>query len=530
MPQSVARCSNPFCAPAPERAGVVQGRISDLVGNAARRFGDDAAFTLLGGATTSFTMVEQHVARFAGWMAQQGIGRQDRVVLWLPNGLHWIVAYHAIARLGAVVVPANFLLTAHEVGFIVSDAEARALILPEARRNADLASMTLQENVLIIAIEPSGSGDCALPSADPAGAVDVAPDDLFTLGYTSGTTGRPKGAMLSHANIFASTALTATIHVRTRSETVLSALPFPHVYGNIVMNAAFLVGMRLLAMERFDAGAALAAIEQERPALFEGVPTMYYQMLAHPAAATTDFSSLTRCTVGGQTMPVSKIDEVADRLGCPVCELWGMTEVAGPATSHSPYWTPRHGSIGLPFPSVEMRVADLDDPAHNMPDGEAGELCVRGPLVTTGYWRNPVATAATIDAQGWLATGDIGVRETGGYFRIIDRRKDLIITAGYNIYPAELEAVLATHPAVAMSAVVSLLDDEKGEIAKAFVVLRPGMACDAAGLTAHCRQSLAAYKVPRAFAFVDDLPKTSTGKILRRALRETPDLPQHPER
>ena len=496
----------------------MQGCISDLVPMAARRFGDDPAFTLLGGATTSFATIERLVARFAGWMAGQGIGRQDRVVLHLPNGLDWIVAYHAIARLGAVVVPANILLTPHEVAFILSDADARALILPISRLTG-----ALPQDLLVVSVEPSANGSCALPSADPVAPATVAPDDLFTLGYTSGTTGRPKGAMLSHANIFASTAHSATIHVRTRGETVLSALPFPHVYGNIVMNAAFLVGMRMLAMERFDAGTALAAIESECPTLFEGVPTMFYQMLAHPAAATTDFSSLTRCTVGGQTMPVGKIAEVVERFGCPVCELWGMTEVAGPATSHSPYWTPRHGTIGLPFPSVEMRVADLDDRERDAVDGQAGELCVRGPLVTSGYWRNPEATA-TIDAQGWLATGDIGLREPDGYFRIIDRRKDLIITGGYNIYPAELEEVLATHPAVAMSAVASFPDDEKGEIAKAFVVLRPGALCDAADLAVHCRLSLAAYKVPRAFAFVDDLPKTSTGKILRRALRDTADL------
>lgn len=500
----------------------MQGRISDLVPRAAARFGDAPAFTVLGGATTSFAAIERQVAGFAGWMAAQGICRQDRVALYLPNGLDWIVAYHAIARLGAVVVPANFLLTPHEVAFMLADADARALILPTGRRAGELADAALPPDLLIVAVEPA-SGRSALPSADPVEPADVAPDDLFTLCYTSGTTGRPKGAMLSHANIFASTAHSATIHVRTRGETVLSALPFPHVYGNIVMNAAFLVGMRLVAMERFEAGAVLAAIAQERPALFEGVPTMFYQMLAHPAAAATDFSSLARCTVGGQTMPVSKIAEVAERFGCPVCELWGMTEVSGPATSHSPYWTPRHGTIGLPFPSVELRVADLDDRTRDMPDGEAGELCVRGPLVTRGYWRNPQATAETIDAHGWLATGDIGLREPDGYFRIIDRRKDLIITGGYNIYPAEVEEVLATHPAVAMSAVASLPDEEKGEIAKAFVVLRSGIACDATDLAAHCRRSLAAYKVPRAFAFVDDLPKTSTGKILRRALRGIAD-------
>lgn len=494
----------------------MQARISDLVPRAARRFGDAPALAMLGGATTSFAQIEERTARFAGWMAARGIGRGDRIVLHLPNGLDWIVAYHAIARLGAVVAPANFLLAPAEVAFILADAQACAVILTEDRAQSAIGAAAAEHGARIIPV-PSGG---ALPQGDPVDPAEIAPDDLFTLCYTSGTTGRPKGAMLSHANIFASTAHSATIHVRTRGETVLTPLPFAHVYGNVVMNAAFLVGMRLLVMARFDAGDALTAIADERPALIEGVPTMYYQMLAHPRAATTDFTSLTRCTVGGQTMPVARIDEVARLFDCPVCELWGMTEVSGPATSHSPYWAPRHGTIGLPFPSVEIRVAQLDDGRKDAADGEAGELCVRGPLVTRGYWRNAQATAEAIDTDGWLATGDIGVRDPDGYLRIVDRRKDLIITGGYNIYPAELEEALATHPAVMMSAVASVRDDEKGELAKAFVVLRAGATCDAAELAAHCRGRLAAYKVPRAFAFVDDLPKTSTGKILRRALRE----------
>lgn len=497
----------------------MQGRISDLVGAAARRFGDLPALTMLGGATTSFATIERHVAGFAGWLGEQGIGRGERIVLHLPNGLDWIVAYHAIARIGAVVAPANILLTSEEVRFILADADACALILPGDLPDTDLADAAADRGTRLIAVPPAAGDACGLPTAGARAPAEVSPGDLFTLCYTSGTTGRPKGAMLSHANIFASSAHTATIHVRAAGETVLTALPFPHVYGNVVMNAAFMAGMRLLVATRFDAGDMLAAIAAERPALFEGVPTMYYQMLAHPAAAATDFSSLRRCTVGGQTMPEVKIAEVAARFGCPLCELWGMTEVAGPATSHSPYWAPRHGTIGLPFPTVEMRIVDLDDPRRALPDGEAGELCVRGPLVTSGYWRDPGATAAAIDGEGWLATGDIAVRDADGYFRIVDRRKDMIITAGYKIYPAELEQVLALHPAVAMSAVVPIMDEMKGELAKAFVVLRPGLTCEAAVLTAHCRRHLAAYKVPRAIAFVADLPKTSTGKILKRALR-----------
>lgn len=500
----------------------MKGRISDLTQRAARRFGDAAAFSMLGeDGVLSFREIDGRAASFAGGLAARGVGRGDRVVLYLPNGWEWIVAYHAIARLGAVVVPANILLTPTEVAFLAHDAAATAVILPSDRQAPLAADLGAAEVQLFIRTD-AGDTDSfsALLGGIAVPPVEVASDDLFTIGYTSGTTGRPKGAMLSHGNIFASTALTATIHVRAPGEAVLTALPFPHVYGNIVMNAAFLVGMRIIAMPRFDAGEALAAIAGERPTLFEGVPTMYYQMLAHPDVAATDFGSLRRCTVGGQTMPIAKIDEVVERFGCPLCELWGMTEVAGPATSHSPYWPARHGSIGLPFPGVEVRIADLADPRREAADETPGELYVRGPLVMSGYWRNPEATAAAIDAAGWLATGDIGVREADGYLRIVDRRKDVIITAGYNIYPAELEQVLAMHAAVAMAAVASVDDAEKGELAKAFIVLRAGQQVDAAELQRHCRAHLAPYKVPRLFAFVDDLPKTSTGKIMRRALHE----------
>jgi long-chain acyl-CoA synthetase len=415
---------------------------------------------------------------------------------------------------------------------MADDADATAFILPLDRQAAIEDEIGDLRHRLVIAVGPDGAGDfTSYLGAEPIGTVEVDPDDLLALCYTSGTTGRPKGAMLSHANVFASTALTATIHVRTLGEKVLTMLPLPHVYGNVVMNAALLTGMELVIGARFDAGETLEAIERLRPTLFEGVPTMYYQMLAHPRAAATDFGSLTRCTVGGQTMPTVSIAEVVERFGCPLCELWGMTEVAGPAASHSPYWAPRHGSIGLAFPSVEFRIADLSDPDRDMPDGEAGEVRVRGPLVTRGYWRNSAATAAAIDKQGWFATGDIGVRTADGYLTIVDRLKDLIITGGYNIYPAELEQVLAMHPAVSMVAVAGVPDEEKGELAKAFVVLRPGARCEAAELLDHCRQHLARYKVPRGIAFVDDLPKTSTGKIMRRKVRDMAAAPTRlPER
>lgn len=498
--------------------------ISDLSLRAARRFGELTAVVMEDEQLT-FKDIDARVARFAGGLKELGVKRADRVVLHLPNGWRWIVAYYAIARLGAVVVPANFLLSIDEVAYIAEDSDANVVIAPDERCRSFSEQPGLAGRRYV---SVTGEGETAvldmdfdrLLEADPVEPVAVDADELFTIGYTSGTTGHPKGAQLTHRCVYMSSALTATIHVRQRGERVVSVLPFPHVYGNVVMNGCFLVGMTLISNERFDAGWALESIQKHRATMFEGVPTMYYYMLVHPQLAETDLSSLLRCTVGGQTMPTAKIDAIVAALGCPLLELWGMTEVAGPAISHSPYLAPRHGSIGQVFPGVEARICADDEPTRELQDEESGELQVRGPLVMQGYYKREQANAETLLPGGWLRTGDIARRDADGYLFIVDRLKDMIITAGYKIFPAELEQVLGAHPGVAMVAVAPMQDEIKGELAKAFIVLRPGYeSTREEDVIDFCRERLAAYKVPRAVAFVDNLPKTSTGKILRRALR-----------
>ena len=491
------------------------GLIGTAASAGAARWATVEAFRLPSRSLT-FEGLDALAGRLAGGLAGRGVAPGDRVVLHLPNDWQWIVAYHAIARLGAVVVPANNLLTAAEIAYIIADSGARLAILSKATR-AIIGNLV----EAIVIDDPSAQADIqfdALLAADWRAPVTLMPDDLFTIGYTSGTTGRPKGAMLSQGAVATSVAMTATVHVRHEHDRVFSALPFAHVYGNVVMNACVLTGATLFVPQRFDAGAALATIAQERITLFEGVPTMYYQMLGSPLVADTDLSSLTRCTVGGQSMPTAKIAAVVARFGCPLLELWGMTEVGGPAITHSPYWAPRPGSIGLPFPGTSVRIAAMDRPGEQGGPDDAGEIQIRGPQVMQGYWGNPDATAATLDADGWFATGDVGRIDADGYVFVVDRLKDVIITGGYKIYPAEVEQVLALHPAVAISAVAGVADDEKGEVAQAFIVLAAGHDADADALDKHCRAGLAAYKVPRRYAFVTDLPKTSTGKIMRRAL------------
>ncbi len=300
----------------------------------------------------------------------------------------------------------------------------------------------------------------------------------------------------------------------------MTAVPCPHVYGNVIFNAAMMYGTKLVLHPRFDAGEILASIAAHKATMFEGVPTMYMYMLVHPEFDSFELASLNRCTVGGQTMPVAKMEEVERRFGCPLIELWGMTELAGLGTTFPCNGPHKLGSIGVALPHTEARIADAADPAVTMPRGEVGELMIRGPIVMQGYWGNEKATREAIEPDGWLHTGDLATMDEEGAVFIVDRKKDMINTGGFKVFPAEIERVIAGHPSVAMVAVGGLPDELKGEIAKAYVVLKPGAPADAESILALCRAELAAYKAPRAIQFVADLPKTSTGKIMRRELRK----------
>ena len=515
--------------------------LGEVLPTSARQYGDKTAL-VVGGQKLSFNELNELSNRLANSLRGVGVEAGDRVTLYALNSWEWIVSYYAIHKLGAVANPINVMLTPEEVGFVVGDCGAKVLI---ASRDKGEPLLGLRGSVSGGSASGSAGGDGGSGSlreivlfgdgAPPAGALgfgelldagspdmQVAPvrtDSLSTICYTSGTTGHPKGAMHTHRNVIVSTAMTAVMHMRTKEDTVVTALPCPHVYGNVVMNASVLYGMTLVLLPSFDAAEVMGTIEAHRATLFDGVPTMFMYMLAHPEFDRFDLSSLTRCAVGGQTMPAAKMEEFEQRAGCPLIELWGMTEIAGPGTTTPIYGENRHGSIGIELPQVECRIADIEDASKTLPAGEVGELMVRGPVVMQGYYGNETATRETIEPDGWLHSGDLAHEDEDGYFWIVDRRKDLILTAGFNVYPAELERVIAMHPAVALVAVGPQPDEMKGEIAKAYVVLKPGETADEEGIVAHCREHLAAYKVPRRVQFVEDVPKTSTGKIMRRELR-----------
>jgi long-chain acyl-CoA synthetase len=507
-----------------EDTGPIRADLGQILVRSAARFGSKPAL-VAGGRTFTYRQLDDLCDRVAGGLRDLGVQPGDRISLYSLNRWEWVVAYHAALRAGAVVNPINVMLTPEEVAFVLNDCGAAAIFTSGDKAEV-IIGLTRDVPSLRRVISFDAAGDEVTAFEDlvsrSAGVRDVprpAPADLSTIGYTSGTTGHPKGAMQSHRAVYLNTAVLFALQARTDRDVMLNALPLPHVYGNIVMNGTFMTGATLVMMERFDPAQALSEIQRHQVTVFDGVPTMYAMMLADPALPGTDLASLRICAVGGQTMPVAKMEEWEQRSGAPLLELWGMTELGGAGTSNCVYAPNVHGSIGFALPGLEARVAALEDASVTVPDGEPGELMVRGPLVMLGYYGNEEATRATIEPDGWMHTGDIATRDDEGHYFIVDRRKDLIITGGFNVYPAEIERVVASHPAVAMVAVGSVPDETRGELARAYVVLRPGATATETEIIEHCRPHLAAYKLPRSVRFVLDLPKTSTGKVMRRELK-----------
>jgi len=499
--------------------------LGEVLPQAARRYGAKTAL-ITGGRKFSFTDLDGLASALAASLVKLGVGPGDRVTLYAGNCWEWIVSYYGALKAGAVINPVNVMLTPAEVAYVTRDCGAKVLIGSAEKIKPVLAAGDLDLVIVAFGAEAiPGTTPLEELIARPAAfdPVPVRPEALSTIGYTSGTTGHPKGAMQSHRAVMLNNAMTAQMHLKTAADTEVSALPCPHVYGNIVFNGAMLYGLTLVMHPRFDALEILADIQAYKATIFEGVPTMYMYMLAHPDSAKFDLSSLTRCTVGGQTMPKAKMEEVEHRFGCPLIELWGMTELAGLGTTFPSNGPRKLGSIGIPLPHVQARIADVGDAGRTMPAGEVGELMIKGAIVMQGYYGNDKATREAIEPDGWLHSGDLASMDEEGAIFIVDRKKDMINTAGFKIYPAEIERVVAAHASVAMVAVGSIPDELKGEVAKAYVVLRPEAAPDAEGILALCREELSAYKVPRAVQFVPDLPKTSTGKIMRRELRRLDD-------
>ena len=477
----------------------------------------------------SFDELDTLSNRVANGLVAIGVKPGDRVSLFGANSWEWVVSYYGIAKTGAVLNPLSSMLTTDELGYTVTDVGAR-IVMGSSEKAGQLRALKASGALDHMVLWGTDEAEDATPLADwlsrcseEFGVHPRQPSDLAVIAYTSGTTGRPKGAMQSQRAVFAAAVGTALMAARTAADRVVSALPLFHVYGSCVMNAAMLAGSMLITLPRFSELAMLNAIATHRATLMDGVPTAYYYLLAHADFDRYDLSSLRLCWVGGQTLPAAKSLEFTRRTGCPVHEVWGMTELAGATSANPVYGLNKPGTIGLPYPGNAFRVVDMEDATREMPRGQPGELMFSGPLVMLGYHNHPAATAEAVQPDGWLHTGDIAIMDDDGYATIVDRKKDMILTAGFNVYPAELERVLCMHPAVALSAVGSIPDEAKGELAKAYVILRPGAQVTSTSLIAHCREHLAAYKVPRAVQFVESVPMTASGKIMRRMLKSIDD-------
>lgn len=493
----------------------------DVLRNAAKRFENKTAL-VTASRRLSYRDLNDASDSVAASLQARGVRPGQVVSLYGRNGWEWVAAYHGALKAGAVVNPVNVMLTTEELAFVLEDCAAAA-VFTGAEHAASVAELGRDVPSLQTIVSLDGPAAGVTNFSDMLGGgqptpVDIDPDGPASICYTSGTTGHPKGAVQSHRAVLLNSALTATMHGRGEGDVVVTALPVAHVYGNVVVHGTFIAGGTVVLLDRFDAAAALRAIGEHRATLFDGVPAMYAMMLAHPELETADLSSLTRCTVGGQTIALPTIERWQARSGAPLIEVWGMTEIAGLGITHSVHAPQLPGSIGVAMPGIEVRVACTDDPNRDVSRGDRGELMVRGPVVMLGYHGNPEATAETIEPDGWLHTGDIATMDESGHVFVVDRCKDLIITGGYNVYPAEIERVLSEHPAVAMVAVGPVPDPVRGEVACAYVIPMDGAELETEELIAFARQKLAAYKRPRLLQIVGDLPRTSSGKIMRREL------------
>ena len=502
--------------------------IGEILPEAARRFGDKTS-VIVQDESLSFAQLEAMSNQVAHGLVSIGVAPGDRVTLYGPNCWQWVVVYYAIAKTGAVANQISSMLTTEEVRYVVTNSGAR-VVVTSSDKGLPLLELIGTEELSHVVMWGAGAPVGGTSFREWVGGGDSEflpvcrePSELGAICYTSGTTGHPKGAMQSVRLVLAAGVGTVLMGARGPDDRVINSLPLAHVYGSCVLNAAILAGSTLVMVPRFDATEVLATIAEHRATFMDGVPTAYYYLLAHPGFDQADLSSLTRCWVGGQTLPSAKAIEFTARTGCPIHEVWGMTELAGAATANPVVGPNKPGTIGIAFPGNSMQVVDIDDATVVLAPGERGELMFRGPMVMDGYYGNEATTRQTIEPDGWLHTGDIATMDDDGYFTIVDRKTDMILTAGFNVYPAEVERVLCMHLAVALAAVTGVPDEVKGELAKAYVVLRTDANMTSEDLAAHCREHLAAYKIPRAVQFVDEVPITVSGKIMRRLLKDYDD-------
>jgi long-chain acyl-CoA synthetase len=451
--------------------------------------------------------------RVAGLLRAKGIGPGDRVGVMLPSVPYFPIALYGILRLGAVAVPMNPLLKEREVGFHLGDSGARLVFAWHGFAEAAEAGSAAAGAECVL-VEP-GKIEPLIVAAEPIEEVaERADSDTAVIVYTSGTTGTPKGAELTHHNLLDAARVSVELVDAQPGSMELGALPLFHVFGlSCGLNAMMRCRGCLTLLPRFEPAKALEIVQRDRVGILLGVPTMYTAMLHEPGRDSYDTSSLELCVSGGAAMPVEVLRGFEDAFGCKVLEGYGLSETCGTASFNRPDRERKPGSIGLPVEGVEMKV--VDEEGADVPQGEVGEIVMRSPHVMKGYFGRDDATAEVM-RDGWFHTGDMAYVDDEGYFFIVDRKKDMIIRGGYNVYPREIEEVLYEHPAILEAAVIGVPHESLGEEVAAVVALKEGAGASPDELRAYVKERVAAYKYPRRVWLVDELPKGPTGKILKR--------------
>jgi long-chain acyl-CoA synthetase len=487
--------------------------LAELLTQSAERDPDHIAVKL-DDVELSYGALDGASKHIAGLLKADGVEAGDRVGIMLPNVPYFPVIYYGVLRMGGIVVPMNPLLKAREVEFYLSDNGAKVLFAwhgfeEPATKGAEAADAKLY------LVEP-GEFEKTVGEAEPDDElVDRDDDDTAVLLYTSGTTGKPKGAELTHANLTKNAQIAQGLFDTGPDDVVLGALPLFHSFGQTCgLNATMAGGGTITLIPRFDPEKALEIIGRDKVTVFEGVPTMFSAMLH--VEGDHDVSCLRVCCSGGSAMPGEVLRGFEKKFDATVLEGYGLSETSPVATFNPPEKS-KEGSIGIPIEGVELRL--VDDDRNEVSDAdEVGEIAIRGHNIMKGYWDREEATKESIDEDGWFYTGDMGKRDEDGYYFIVDRKKELIIRGGYNVYPREIEEVLYEHPAIREAAVVGVPHDELGEEVGAAVVLKDGEDVSEDDLREHVKNEVAAYKYPRKIWFVDELPKGPTGKILKREI------------
>ena len=509
------------------------------------------------GASMTYRQVEDLSSRFARALVSLGLKKGDRVAVFMPNMPQFVLSYFGILKAGGVVVPCSPLYKAKELEFQLKDSGSSFVVASNdvVKGNDLFASLEACRKSLGIRVITASLTDY-LPSAmralaglagvknvkraDVAGSfrdlvaktppldtpAEVDPRrDVAVLQYTGGTTGVAKGAMLTHANLYINAAVIAAWFPLAKDDVALGVLPFFHIYGmTAAMNAPLFAGASMVLLPRFDVETVMKTIESEKVTSFCGVPTMYIAVIHHPEVKKFKLGTVRGCISGGAALPTAVMKAFGELTGGSLVEGYGLSE-ASPVTHCNPIGegaAVREGSIGVPIPFTDAEVVDLGDPSRPLGVGEVGELAVKGPQVMLGYWNNKGETDNVLTKDGWLLTGDVARMDSDGYFYVVDRKKDMIDVSGLKVYPREVEELLFTHPGVREAAVVGMPDEYRGEAVHAYVVLKPegkGRVTEDE-IIQFCRGSLATYKAPRKVTFVDELPKTLVGKVLRRRLKE----------